>query len=325
MILPIPSGTRDVLPDEMGELRTLTERLRGVFTDFGYGEIYTPALEYEAVITRGSLDGARPAYRVFDENGEVLVLRSDMTVPIARVVGTRYAAAALPQRFAYFAHCYRGVRPQRGQPREFLQAGIELIGAAAPAGTAEAVTVLCRALDRAGLARYRVGIGDASVYPALLDGLGVPAHARDLLLAELGRGDFVGLENGLRDLEIDDASVELLLSVPQMRGGPDVLRGPPGPVADAVAGLRAVHLLLEPDVAARVIFDLGLSRIPGYYTGAVFEVYDPAVGIPIGGGGRYDHLLGQFGRPLPAVGFALEVEKLHNALAAEERLVAGRA
>ena len=320
MILPIPSGTRDVLPDEMSELHTLTERLRAVFSDAGYGEVYTPALEYEAVITRGALDGARPAYRVFDDNGEVLVLRSDMTVPIARVAGTRYSAAELPLRFAYFAHCYRGVRPQRGQPREFLQAGIELIGAGAPSGTAETVTVMCRALDAAGLARYRVGIGDAALYPALLDGLGVPEDRRALLLAELGRGDFVGLENGLRELAIDERSIELLLSVPQIRGGPDVLHGPAGPVADAVAGLRAVHALLEPDVAARVIFDLGLSRTPGYYTGAVFEVYDPAAGMPIGGGGRYDHLLGQFGRELPAVGFALEVEKLHQALAAEERL-----
>ena len=320
MILPIPSGTRDVLPDEMGELRMLSERLRTVFSDAGYGEIYTPALEYEAVITRGEFDGARPAYRVFDENGEVLVLRSDMTVPIARVVGSRYQAAELPLRFAYFAHCYRGIRPQRGQPREFLQAGIELIGSGGASGTAEAVTVLCRALDRAGLARYRVGIGDAALYAALLDGLQVPQERRALLLAELGRGDFVGLENGLRALAIDEDSIELLLGVPQMRGGPDVLHGPPGLVADALAGLRAVHDLLDADVAARVIFDLGLSRTPGYYTGAVFEVYDPAVGMPIGGGGRYDHLLGQFGRALPAVGFALEVEKLHQALAAEERL-----
>jgi ATP phosphoribosyltransferase regulatory subunit len=243
-----------------------------------------------------------------------------MTVPIARVVGSRYQAAELPLRFAYFAHCYRGIRPQRGQPREFLQAGIELIGSGGASGTAEAVTVLCRALDRAGLARYRVGIGDAALYAALLDGLQVPQERRALLLAELGRGDFVGLENGLRALAIDEDSIELLLGVPQMRGGPDVLHGPPGLVADALAGLRAVHDLLDADVAARVIFDLGLSRTPGYYTGAVFEVYDPAVGMPIGGGGRYDHLLGQFGRELPAVGFALEVEKLHQALAAEERL-----
>jgi ATP phosphoribosyltransferase regulatory subunit len=320
MILPIPSGTRDVLPDEMGELRTLTERLRAVFSAAGYGEVYTPALEYEAVITRGALGGARPAYRVFDENGEVLVLRSDMTVPIARLVASRYQASEPPLRFAYFAHCYRGVRPQRGQPREFLQAGIELVGAAAPAGTAEAVTVLCRALDSVGLQRYRVGIGDAALYPALMEALAVPAELRTRLLGELGNGDFVGLENALAEIPIDERSRELLLSVPQLRGGPDVLHGPSGPVADAVAGLRAIRELLDADVAERVIFDLGLSRAPGYYTGAVFEVYDPAVGMPIGGGGRYDHLLGQFGRELPAVGFALEVEKLHQALAAEERL-----
>jgi ATP phosphoribosyltransferase regulatory subunit len=320
MIHPIPSGTRDVLPDEMRELRAITERLRDVFNAAEYGEVYTPALEYEAVINRGELAGVRPAYRVFDENGNVLVLRSDMTVPIARVVATRYPTAEPPLRFCYFAHSYRGVRPQRGQPREFLQAGIELIGAGAPHGTAEAVTVLCRALDAVGLARYRVGLGDATLYPGLLDSLGVAAEHRVQLLEDLARGDFVGLENGLRMLKIDEESIRLLLSVPQLRGGADVLHGPSGPVADAVAGLRAVHALLDAKVAERVIFDLGLSRLPGYYTGAVFEVYDPALGMPLGGGGRYDKLLGEFGRGLPAVGFALEVDRLHLALAAEERL-----
>src|ERR1700704_3916797 len=83
--------------------------------------------------------------------------------------------------------------------------------------------------------------------------------------------------------------------------------------------MRAVHALLEPQVAARVIFDLGLVRSLGYYTGAVFQVYDPAHGVPIGSGGRYDELLGQFGRPLPAVGFALNIERLHIALTGEER------
>ncbi len=320
MIHPIPSGTRDVLPDEMRELRAITEALRTVWSDAGYGEVYTPALEYESVITRAPLASLRPAYRVFDENGAVLVLRSDMTVPIARVVATRYPTADPPLRFSYFAHSYRGVRPQRGQPREFLQAGVELIGAPAPRGTAEAVTVLCRSLDAVGLARYRVGIGDATLYPALLDSLGVETEDRARLLDELARGDFVGLERGLRDLAIPDDAIQMLLSVPQLRGGADVLHGPHGPVADAVAGLRAVHDLLDADVAARVIFDLGLSRGPGYYTGAVFEVYDPALGMPIGGGGRYDNLLGEFGRSLPAVGFALEVDRLHLALAAEERL-----
>src|SRR5271167_4773350 len=162
MIHPIPSGTRDVLPDETREVRAITDILRGVFERHGYGEVYTPALEYESVLARagqtgpgaGSVD-ARPAYRLFDETGAVLALRSDMTVPIARVVATRYAGAELPLRFCYFAHCYRGVAPQRGQLRELLQAGVELIGSPAPEGTAEVLALLCDALDAVGLAGYR--------------------------------------------------------------------------------------------------------------------------------------------------------------------------
>jgi ATP phosphoribosyltransferase regulatory subunit len=313
MIHPIPSGTRDVLPDEMRELRAISSALHGVFEDAGYGELYTPAIEYESV---ERMAGSHGVYRMFDETtGEMLALRSDMTVPIARVVGTRYATADPPLRFCYFAHAYRAVRPQRGQPREFLQAGIELVGSPAPEGTAEVLTVLCRSLDAAGLRDYRVGVGDASLFPALLAGLDVPEEVRARMLRELVERDYVGLEHEAQELGVRDE----VLRVAQLRGGPEVLEGSPGPVADACEGLRAVHALLDPDVAARVIFDLGLLRDLDYYTGAVFEVYDPALGAPLGGGGRYDDLLGRFGRPLPAVGFALGIDRLHIALAGEER------
>jgi len=315
-IHPIPSGTRDVLPDEMRELRAITEAVRGVFERDGYGEVWTPALEYEAVLGRGG--GAPPAYRVFDDHGEVLALRTDMTVPIARLVATRYPNEDLPLRFSYFAHVYRAVRPHRGQMREFLQAGIELVGAPAPEGTAEALTVLCHALDATGLRDYRIGLGDASLYPALLQGLGVCDEAAGRLLKTLVDQDFVTLEAELGHLELADADADLLLRVPQRRGGPVVLEDWDEPMAGAVAGLRDVYELLSPEVAARVIFDLGLVRKMGYYTGAVFEVYDPALGAPIGGGGRYDDLLGRFGRPLPAVGFALTIDQLHIALTGEE-------
>jgi len=113
-IHPTPSGTRDVLPDEMRELHAIAEAVRGVFEARGYGEIHTPALEYEQVLTRGDPAAADPAYKLFDEQGNVLVLRSDMTIPIARVVSTRYATAHPPLRFCYVAHAYRSVRPQRG-------------------------------------------------------------------------------------------------------------------------------------------------------------------------------------------------------------------
>ena len=319
MVHRIPSGTRDVLPDEMRELRAMTDRVREVFEKAGYGEVYTPALEYEATFEQGDSSATGPAYRIFDERGEVLVLRSDMTVPIARLVATRYEHAEPPFRFAYLAHAYRGVRPQRGQSRELLQAGIELIGAAAPDGTVEALTVLCQALDAAGLKTYRVGLGDASLYPALLETVGVDGSRRDLILAELVRGDFVGVERELEEVAIGATERELLLRVPRTRGGPEVLETLPEPLEQATSGMRAVHEQLEPSVADRVIFDLGLVRMLGYYTGAVFQVYDPAYGVPIGSGGRYDELLGGFGRPLPAVGFALNVERLHIALTGEEQ------
>lgn len=324
MVDRLPSGTRDVLPDEMRELRAMTDRIHGVFETAGYGELYTPALEYEDTFARedrlhGTSPATHPAYRLFDEQGHVLVLRPDMTIPIARVVATRYTHVEPPFRFCYFAHAYRGVRPQRGQSRELLQAGVELIGAPGPEGTAEALTVLCAALDAAGLETYRIGLGDSALYPELLRTLGVEEPAQERILGSLARGNFVDVEAEIRALELDSGDATLLLSVPRIRGGPDVLSGLPDPLEGAASGMRALHRLLEPRVAERIIFDLGLVRSLGYYTGAVFQVYDPAYGVPIGGGGRYDDLLAGFGRPLPAVGFGLNVERLHIALTGEER------
>ncbi len=134
----------------------------------------------------------------------------------------------------------------------------------------------------------------------------------------LVRGDFVGVERELQTLGLPAADLDLLLRVPSIRGGPEVLQGLSGPLQDAAMAMQAVHALLAPNVAERIIFDFGLVRSLGYYTGAVFQVYDPAYGVPIGSGGRYDELLGRFGEPLPAVGFALHVERLHIALTAEE-------
>ena len=173
VIHPIPiAGRATSCPDELRELRAITDGMRAVFDARGYGEVATPALEYEEVLTRGDSAAADPAYRLFDEHGNVLVLRSDMTIPIARVVATRYPSAPVPLRFFYLQHAYRAVRQHRGQPREILQAGIELVGAPGPDGTAEAVSVLCAALDAAGLTAYRVGLGDASLFARALERAG---------------------------------------------------------------------------------------------------------------------------------------------------------
>jgi len=316
--LRIPSGTRDVLPEEMRALRRITGALLATFERFGYGEIYTPAVEFEETLRLADL-GLEPAYRVVDDHGALLSLRADMTVPIARVVATRYAEAEPPLRFCYSAHAYRGVRPHRGQMREFLQAGIELIGAPGPQGTAEVLTVLVRALEATGLRDFNVGVGDAALYPTLLDAFGVQAGPREQVLHELRTRDLVGIDRVVGGLGLDADAARTLCEIPRMRGGADVLDAPPGPVRDALDGLRGVIGALEPDVAARVIADLGRFPRLGYYTGTMFEVYDPQLGEPLGSGGRYDELVGRFGRSLPAVGFALGVDLLHAALEGEER------
>jgi ATP phosphoribosyltransferase regulatory subunit len=316
-----------MLPEEMRELRALEAALRAAFEQRGYGEVATPTIEYAEVLRRGDERYANAAYRFFDERGQLLAMRSDMTIPIARLVATRLQDEEPPFRLSYIARAYRAVNPQRGQMREFTQAGVELIGTPAPEGTAEVIEVLSAALDAAGLTRAVVGLGDADLYRQLLLELGVGDEPRDRILDRLAAHDLVGLEMAVDLVEGLDAEARAtLLALPGMRGGPEVLDGATdlggGAVERATQRLRATYdVLASRGVADRVRVDLGLLRDLGYYTGAILEVYDPALGHILGGGGRYDALLGRFGRGLPAAGFALYLERLHVAQAEEERQV----
>ena len=127
--------------------------------------------------------------------------------------------------------------------------------------------MLCRALDAAGLRDYRIGLGDAALYPTLMAGLGLTAPTSAAVLQTLARRDFVALEAEVDALGLDDEAASLLVRTPQLRGGPELLSALPSPLADALGGLRLIHELLEADVAARIILDLGLVRNLGYYTG----------------------------------------------------------
>jgi ATP phosphoribosyltransferase regulatory subunit len=324
MIHPIPPGTRDILPDEMRELRRMHRALIEVFEERGYGEVSTPAIEYDEVLARGDGRTADSAYRFFDERGDLLALRSDMTIPIARLVASRYAAAEPPLRLCYLANAYRAVRPQRGQMREFAQAGVELIGAPAPQGTAEVIEVLEAALDATGLERAVIGLGDADLYRQLLSDFDIAAAARDSILERLATHDLVGVELELSQAGIGDEQVGTCVALSQLRGGREALeeaRALGGAAVErATARLDATLGELEQrGVADRVQIDLGLLRDLGYYSGAILEVYDPALGHVLGGGGRYDGLMKRFGVDLPAAGFALHLERVHVAQMEESR------
>jgi ATP phosphoribosyltransferase regulatory subunit len=247
-----------------------------------------------------------------------------MTIPIARLAATRYADAEPPLRLAYVANLFRAVRPQRGQLREFAQAGIELLGVDAPQGTVEVISVLGEALEAAGLDRAVIGLGDADLYRQLLAELGIDGEARERVLERLAAHDLVGLEVELSEQEgVSEEQCQMLVTLPQMRGGSDVLERALALGDEAVSrATRRIQATVEalPDaVAGRVLIDLGLLRDLGYYSGAILEVYDPALGHVLGGGGRYDGLLARFGRDLPAAGFALYLERVHVAQLEEGR------
>ena len=243
---------------------------------------------------------------------------------IARLVATRYSHSEPPLRFCYFAHAYRGVRPARGQSRELLQAGVELIGAAPGEGTVEVIEVLEAALDAAGLGRAVIGLGDADLYRQLLEELGVEGEARDSILISLATHDLVGLEQKLIDAGIGTEQAQTCVRLTQLRGGSEVLEQAHGLGGEAVE--RATARLSETyeelrrrGIADRVQIDLGLLRELGYYSGAILEVYDPALGHVLGGGGRYDGLMQQFGLDLSAAGFALYLDRVHTAQLEEAR------
>ncbi len=322
---PTPPGTRDILPDEMRELRALQGAMFEVFERYGYGEVRTPTIEYDEVLARAGEAAPPPAHRFFGEGGELLAMRSDMTIPIARLVATRYAGEEGPFRLSYAGTAYRAVTPQRGQSREFMQAGLELIGEAAPDGTAEVIEVLSAALDAAGLTRAVIGLGDADLFKQLLDELGVGGEGRARVVDRLAAHDLVGLEAEVDGLDLEPRARETLLRLPNIRGGAEALaaaRELGGEAVERATGRLAAtyEALRSRGVADRILLDLGLLRDLGYYTGAIVEVYDPAVGHVLGGGGRYDELMGRFGRPLPAAGFALFLERVHIAQAEEERI-----
>jgi ATP phosphoribosyltransferase regulatory subunit HisZ len=206
---------------------------------------------------------------------------------------------------------------------------VELIGAPAPEGTVEVIKVLEAALDAAGLSRAVIGLGDADLYRQLLSELGIGAAARESALERLATHDLVGLEAELGALEgIERDQIDTCLALAQLRGGRDVLERARelggSAVERATARIGETYAALEQDgVAERVQIDLGLLRDLRYYSGAILEVYDPALGHVLGGGGRYDGLLARFGLDLPAAGFALYVERVHLAQMEEERREGG--
>lgn len=319
-----PRGFRDVLFEEAAERRAVTDAVAGVFSGYGFRFVETPAVEEYKTLAAGagtSLEGT--AFRLVDLDGSLLALRPEMTLPIARLAASRLRDEAGPHRLCYAADVYREQASLRGESRQFTQVGVELLGVNGPASDAEIVCVLVDVLRVAGLRDYTVGIGTVAVLRALIEAADAgeewsaalleAAHARNLVTFDrLSRSDAVAAPVG-----------DALRRVVRIGGGREAI-AECRTIADAVgcgASLEALEsaweLLEAAGAADRVRVDFGILRSFDYYTGLIVEAYAPGLGLPLGGGGRYDDVLAAFGAPMPAAGFALSLERVMIALAAQ--------
>lgn len=268
----------------------------------------TPALEYLDTFSRG-FGAPSPAgwFVVVDRTGELLALRPEMTVPVARFIATRWSE--LVARLYYVGSVFRG-EAHRGTSREFLQAGVELVGQAGTDADAELVALAVEALRACGVAHVKIGLGHAAFLRAALDAADFEEGDRGAAQAALYRRDFVTLASLVESAPSPTRRV--LLDLPSLRG-PDALQRARalGVGREAVEELAQVLAALGPyDVADQVEVDLGIIRDFDYYTGLVLEAYAPGSGAPLLGGGRYDQLLERFGTSRPAVGFAVHLERV---------------
>lgn len=316
----IPAGARDILAVEAEELREVADRFRAHVALYGYLEVATPVIEYAEVVDRAQAGASDDAYRLFDEAGRVVVLRPDLTIPVARLVATRLADHPGPVRVSYVASAFRPPRPGRPRATELRQAGVELVGAAHPGADAEVIALLVTALRAAGVADPRVSLGDVSLTRAVMDGLGVDPDLRAALGRALAERDLVGWRQRVAGSGLSGAGADLLADLPSLSGEVGVLDRiraavpSAGPACESLE--RTVAVAARHGVDRELRVDLGVLRDWSYYSGVVFEAYAPGATEPLAVGGRYDHLAERFGAPRPAIGFAVALEQLHRAVLA---------
>ncbi|HEY1558906.1 MAG TPA: ATP phosphoribosyltransferase regulatory subunit [Kofleriaceae bacterium] len=345
----LPSGVRDFLPRAAAVRRELAARVAGVFEAWGYARVVTPVFEHAEVLERGLGAGARAAAIRFVEpgTGEVVALRPDITPQIARLVATRMADAPGPIRLCYEGASYRlGRRDGEPGQREIVQAGIELCDGPPPDGDAEVLAVAAAALARVLAAPERSiasGAGEAGarvelhewrldlghVAPAAFVLAETPAGgARDALAAALARKDRAGVRaatHGLAIAPLAEALAHLWGPAAVTLDRADALPWP-AHVRAALAELRAViaafGVLAEPPVPPLAV-DLGDVRGFEYYTGVRFAAYAAGAGDAVARGGRYDELLGRYGRARRATGFAIDLEAVALACGSEPERAIG--
>jgi ATP phosphoribosyltransferase regulatory subunit len=316
---PIPQGVADHFWEQAAARRALEAELLTIFRSWGYADVLPPAIEYaETLNSRANPELQAEIYRFADRDGRMLALRADMTIPVARLVATRLHDVPMPQRFCYAGSVFRYGETRAGRQREFQQAGIELIGAAQAAADAEVMALTVRAIESAGVQDVTLALGHIGYFHALLDSLALPPDATAHLFDAVDRNSDAALAAFLAQTSLGSEQRNVLAQLPHLSGADQAailslaerLCLNDG-MSSALANLREVLAALQGHGLEEQIFlDLTEVHNLGYYSGVTFEALTPRLGFALASGGRYDHLVGTFGAPQPAVGAALTLDRL---------------
>ncbi|GGO05193.1 ATP phosphoribosyltransferase regulatory subunit [Saccharibacillus kuerlensis] len=312
-----PVGVRDYLPRATKRLRRIEHSVLDCMSRWGYEPIKTPTIEYYDTVGIASSTSDRKLFKLLNNRGQTLVLRSDMTAPIARAASSLLRDEPLPLRLSYHANVFRAIEEEAGREAEFFQTGVELIGDRSPEADAEVVALAIASLQAAGVKTFKFALG----HVGFLNGLfaeALPDRLEDQLALKerLLHRDYVGFREAAEALGLNREQQEELEGILRLRGGREVCQLAAGlsrhPLAlESLRHLCSVWEALDDyGVSEHVLIDLTMIGDFSYYTGMVFEGYAAELGFPVCSGGRYDNLLRQFGRDIPATGFALKTNRI---------------
>lgn len=310
-----PEGSKDFLFEECTAYSDVCAKIQKVFEDKGFYHVITPALEFFDLFSMESSGIMQESmYKTTDNKGRLLVVRPDSTLPIARLASTRLKNENMPVRLYYRQAVYRNNLTLTGKPNEIMQMGVELLGVE---GKRADLEVLSTAVDclQSIMPDFRIEIGHAGFFQALADQLQVSEEIKENIRLSIENKNYSALNNILDNLP-NSVAVNAIRKLPRLFGGEEVfekaLNLSCGEKAEkALAYLQNIyHSLAELGLENKIIIDLGLVQRNDYYSGIVFTGYVSGIGDAVLSGGRYDLLLSNFGTPMGAAGFAINVDAL---------------
>jgi ATP phosphoribosyltransferase regulatory subunit len=311
----VPPGVQCFVGDEARRRRRIEERVVSVFEGWDYEEIIPPLFDYADVFAGQAL--APKTYSFVGRDGSLLALRPDFTSLLAKVAAGRLAHRPAPIRLYYSGEVLRYEPPKAGRQSELFQMGLEHLGGGPPAADAEILAVAAECLDTLGVRGWVLALGHVGVFNGLLEGAALDAAALERLRERVDAKDADGARAALEGGGVSAEVAEAVVRLTSLSGDASVLAEAervfafsPRALA-AVAELRAIgEAVSAAGLGRHLALDLGEVRGLDYYTGLVFRAYAPGLGFEVGGGGRYDALLARFGRPMPAVGFMLGLDRV---------------